>query len=114
MATSTPYRSKNGKLLHYNEYDAWGNAYTGVPEDINHNGLNNGLGFTGYTWDAVLGVWFAQARMYDASSKRFMSADPIDGSILKPELFNPYLYCADDPVNNIDPTGMYMEGDEAL
>ena len=75
---------------------------------------HNGLGFTGYTWDAVLGVWFAQARMYDASSKRFLSTDPIGGSVLKPELFNPYAYCADDPINNIDPTGMYMEGDEAL
>ena len=52
--------------------------------------------------------------MYDASSKRFLSADPIGGSVLKPELFNPYLYCTDDPINNIDPTGMYMKGDEAL
>ena len=23
-----------------------------------------------------------------------------------------YLYCADDPINTIDPTGMYMPGDE--
>jgi len=52
--------------------------------------------------------------MYDAASKRFLSADPIGGSVLKPELFNPYAYCADDPINNIDPTGMYMPGDENL
>ena len=108
------YTDDAGKLLQYNEFDAWGNAYTGTPDDLNHNGLNNGLGFTGYTWDSVLGVWFAQARMYDAGTKRFLSADPIGGSVLKPVLFNPYLYCASDPVNNIDPTGMYMPGDENL
>ena len=52
--------------------------------------------------------------MYDAGTKRFLSADPIDGSVLKPVLFNPYLYCASDPVNNIDPTGMWMPGDENI
>ena len=108
------YTDGDGKLLQYNEFDAWGNAYTAEPDDVNHSGLNNGLGFTGYTWDAVLGVWFSQARMYDAGSKRFLSADPIGGSVLKPVLFNAYLYCASDPVNNIDPTGMYMPGDENL
>ena len=73
---------------------------------------HNGLGFTGYTWDSVLGVWFAQARMYDASSKRFLSADPIGGSIHSSQSVNPYTYCNNDPVNLIDPTGMWDEKGE--
>jgi RHS repeat-associated protein len=78
------YTDAAGKLLSYNEFDAWGNAYTAVPEDINANGLNNGLGFTGYTWDGVLDLYFAQARMYDAASRRFVSANPVGGSVLDP------------------------------
>jgi RHS repeat-associated protein len=69
-------------------------------------------GFTGYTWDAVLDVYFAQARLYDAGSKRFVQADPVGGSVANPLSLNAYLYCRDDPVNNIDPTGMVMPGDE--
>ena len=34
--------------------------------------------------------------------------------MLKPVLLNAYLYCASDPINNIDPTGMAMLGDENL
>jgi hypothetical protein len=62
----------DGKLVSYNEFDAWGNAYTAQPEDANYSGLNILTGFTGYTWDAVLEVYFAQARLYDNASKRFL------------------------------------------
>jgi RHS repeat-associated protein len=96
----------------YNEFDAWGIAYTGQPEDANYSGLNVLTGFTGYTWDAVLEVYFAQARLYDAGNKRFAQADPVGGSVANALSLNAYLYCRDDPVDNIDPTGMVMPGDE--
>jgi RHS repeat-associated protein len=56
----------------------------------------------------------AQARLYDAGNKRFLQTDPVGGNITVSLSFNAYLYCRDDPVNNIDPTGRYMPGDEAL
>ena len=62
----------------------------------------------------MLGAYFAQARTYDAANRRFMQADPLAGKITRPISLNPYLYCEDDPVNNIDPTGMAMPGDENL
>jgi RHS repeat-associated protein len=98
----------------YNEFDAWGSAYTDQPDDANYSGLDVLTGFTGYTYDAVLEVYFAQARLYDAENKRFMQTDPVGGSITVTLSFNAYLYCRDDPVNNIDPTGQIMPGDERL
>ncbi|MCL2047053.1 MAG: RHS repeat-associated core domain-containing protein, partial [Oscillospiraceae bacterium] len=71
-------------------------------------------GFTGYTWDVVLEVHFAQARLYDPIAKRFMQTDPIGGRVRSPMSINPYLYCRNDPVNYIDPTGMAMPDDYLL
>ena len=50
--------------------------------------------------------------MYDAASKRFLSADPIGGSIHSSQSINPYTYCNNDPVNLIDPIGMWDEKGE--
>jgi hypothetical protein len=62
----------------------------------------------------VLEVHFAQARLYDAGNKRFAQTDPIGGSVATPLSLNPYLYCQNDPVDYIDPTGKIMAGDEHL
>ncbi|MCL2047049.1 MAG: hypothetical protein FWG88_11795 [Oscillospiraceae bacterium] len=104
----------HGATHTYNEHDAWGNAYTSQPEGINQSGLNLLTGFTGYTWDAVLEVHFAQARLYDPIAKRFMQTDPIGGRVRSPMSINPYLYCRNDPVNYIDPTGMWIDSDSTL
>lgn len=40
--------------------------------------------------------------MYDPSTARFLSKDPTGGKVGSPNL---YLYCANDPVNRIDPSG---------
>ena len=55
--------------------------------------------FTSYTYDPVIGKYFAQARFYDSAQGRMLSPDPIKRSL------NPYPYCENDPVNYVDPTG---------
>jgi len=42
--------------------------------------------------DMVLGVYFAQARMYDAADKRFMAADQHKGTIINAATLIPYVY----------------------
>lgn len=51
----------------------------------------------------------AQMRRYDAHWSRFSQPDPSDGSydLSDPQSFNRYAYVQNDPVNFVDPTGLY-------
>jgi len=62
--------------------------------------------YTGYAYDQVLGVYYAQARMYDASDRRFMAVDPLKGSVANPQTMAQYTYCLNNPIRFIDPTGL--------
>ncbi|MFR2289774.1 MAG: RHS repeat-associated core domain-containing protein, partial [Butyricicoccus sp.] len=55
--------------------------------------------YTGYTWDEVLDLYFAQNRFYDPADHRFTQEDPIkDGE-------NWYRYCGNEPLGHIDWNG---------
>lgn len=60
------------------------------------------FGYTGRQYDPETGLWQYRARYYHAQLGQFLSQDPI-GTKDDPNL---YLYVANDPVNNTDPTGM--------
>jgi len=47
------------------------------------------------------------ARYYGASLGRFLSSDPIDGTLREPQSWNRYAYVDNNPLVFIDPTGMY-------
>ncbi len=56
---------------------------------------------------------FMRARFYDPSIGRFLSKDPVDGSLNNPTTLHPYLYASSNPVCVIDPsgrTGFYILG----
>ncbi|MDE7443473.1 MAG: hypothetical protein K2M65_04860 [Muribaculaceae bacterium] len=61
--------------------------------------------FGGKEYDAVgsLNLYDFEARMYDPALARFMSPDPLADRY--PSV-SPYAYCANNPIRNIDPTGM--------
>jgi len=42
--------------------------------------------------DPVLNLYFAQARMYDPTTRRFMAVDPIRGNIFNPQLMIAYTW----------------------
>lgn len=64
--------------------------------------------FTGKERDTETGLDNFGAR-YDASSLgRFMTPDPLGGSIANPQTLNKYSYVANNPINFTDPTGLYM------
>jgi len=54
--------------------------------------------FTDQEQDAETGLYYYNARYYDPALGRFVSADPLVG-------LNRYAYCANNPVNAIDPSG---------
>ncbi len=68
--------------------------------------------FTGYERDqetaagTSAGNDYAYARYYNSRLGRFMSGDPLDGDISDPQTLNKYAYVRNNPINEIDPTGL--------
>ena len=63
------------------------------------------FGFTGYQMEAAGGVYFAQARRYDAVVGRFVSEDKIPGFTIMPLTMNRYSYCWNQPMDHVDLDG---------
>lgn len=69
------------------------------------------FGFTGYQTDAAGGLYFAQARRYDAGTGRFVSEDKVKGFLDAPFTLNPYSYCWNKPMELVDLNGLWPEQD---
>ena len=54
---------------------------------------------------------YLRARWYDASTGRFNRLDPFFGNLTDPQSLHKYAYVHGDPVNGIDPTGLFTIGD---
>ena len=77
-------------------YDAYGNA-------INDNGDDdNPYRYCGESYDEETGLYYLRARYYDTTIGRFMSEDPAQDGL------NWYNYCGNNPVQCVDPSGMYV------
>ena len=99
-------------------FDEFGNDIR-TAKDIFKDSLQN-FGFTGYQMDSAGGLYFAQARRYDAGVGRFVSEDFIKGHIAVPYTMNHYNYCWNRPMDLVDLNGMWpqfpdylIEGNEA-
>nr|WP_260408521.1 toxin C-terminal domain-containing protein [Planomonospora venezuelensis] len=68
-------------------------------------------GFIGGTQDASTGLTHLGAREYDPAIGRFISVDPLHGTLEGPQSLNAYTYGINNPVNNADPTGKCVPGD---
>jgi RHS repeat-associated protein len=66
--------------------------------------------FTGTEYDAETGLYYYRARYYDASTGRFISKDPIGFAGGDTNL---YRYVGNNPINWIDPMGLWSSGVEA-
>ncbi|MFQ5684737.1 MAG: RHS repeat domain-containing protein [Candidatus Binatia bacterium] len=70
------------------------------------NGQTSKWAFTNYERDAESGLDYAGFRYYSSRLGRFMSTDPIAGSIVNPQRLNLYAYVGNDPINRADPLGL--------
>lgn len=99
--------SKGQKEAEYS-YDAFGRPTIsqGLGLMRGFNREKNIFSYTGYQYDRTTGLLFAQARYYMPEIGRFISEDPIQGTILNPQTLNSYIYCNNNPLTYIDPLGL--------
>ena len=67
----------------------------------------NAWGFTGEWQDPSLGMLYLRARWYEPEAGRFTQRDPWGGDAWQPGAGNEYNYADGNPVNQVDPTGLY-------
>ncbi|MFG2640348.1 ricin-type beta-trefoil lectin domain protein [Streptomyces sp. NPDC048370] len=79
--------------------DAFGNVRGTAPSDWAGN-----KGFVGGQKDDTTGLTSLGVRLYQPTTGRFISADPLL-SPMDPQQWNGYAYANNDPVNNTDPDG---------
>ncbi len=63
--------------------------------------------FTGYERDTETGLDYAFARYYSPRLGRFLSPDPMGGSLGDPQSLNRYSYTRNNPTNLMDPSGKW-------
>ena len=94
------------------EYDAWGNT---TITDTSTSGIGsiNPIRYRGYYYDNETGFYYVSSRYYDPVTGQWISPEPNvyycefdEGAGLLG--YNVYAYCANNPVNNLDPTGEFV------
>jgi RHS repeat-associated protein len=76
-------------------------AYTTTADDPTENH------FTGKERDSESGNDYFLARYYGSIGGRFLSPDPLSGSVANPQSLNHYVYALNNPLRFTDPTGKY-------
>ena len=89
-------------------YDSFGNRFEA--ETYENPTVENPYQFAGYRWDQDAEMFYCNARWYNPEIYRFTGRDPVRGEYKEPFTLHAYLYCANNPVNCIDPNGRSLVG----
>ena len=86
-------------------------TYTDYGETAESQGgsFNNEIRFAGGVYDEITGLYYLNARFYDPAVGRFLNPDSYRGEPVDPQTLHLYVYCANNPVNLVDPTGYAAE-----
>jgi RHS repeat-associated protein len=95
----------SGNLIDTYNYKAFGELLN------SSGGSENNYLFAGEQLDPVLGDYYNRARYYDPQTGRFTKRDSHSGNIVEPPTLHKYIYTSNNPVNFIDPTGLYTLSD---
>ena len=85
-------------------YQPFGDDFTSELEEQ----VTNNFKFTGQWYDSEISQYYLRARDYYPAIYRFTSRDPVKGKFKEPLTLHVYLYCANDPLNRIDPSGNFF------
>jgi len=92
-----------GDKVRSTEYDPFGNWRAAVGQSNIH------MLYQGQQLDNESSLYYLRARYYDPLIGRFISKDPVKGSLTNPQTQNPYAYSLNNPINLSDPSGEFFE-----
>jgi RHS repeat-associated protein len=90
----------NGAVTDTYAYDAFGNLI-----GSSGSGTPNNYLYCCEQFDADLGFYYLRARFMNPNTGRFWTTDTFEGDQEDPVSLHKYLFVADNPVNNTDPSG---------
>jgi RHS repeat-associated protein len=90
------------QILEAYAYDAYGNAI-----GFNAAAALTTLLYSGEQFDSRIGQQYLRARYYNSATGTFNRLDPFSGNLRDPQSLHKYLYTHGDPINSIDPTGLF-------
>ena len=70
--------------------------------------LKNEICYTGGIYDESTGLYYLNARYYDPENGRFLTEDTYRGEVKKPDTLHLYVYCKNNPINYVDPSGHFL------
>ncbi len=91
-----------GNKVRSTEYDPFGNWRAAKGQANIH------MLYQGQQLDNESSLYYLRARYYDPTIGRFISRDPIKGTLTNPQTQNPYVYSLNNPVNLSDPSGEFV------
>ena len=71
------------------------------------NKAENEVCYTGGIYDQRTGLYYLNARYYNPEDGRLVTEDTYRGENDKPDTQHLYVYCANNPINHVDPSGHY-------
>jgi RHS repeat-associated protein len=86
-------------------YDAYG-VMLGTDDTAAEN-ADTSLLYAGEQYDSDLDHYYLRARYYNPWSGTFNRTDPFAGNNQDPQSLHKYLYCHNNPVNAVDPSGEF-------
>jgi RHS repeat-associated protein len=95
----------NGAVVESYDFDAWGRLLSVTDGNGNAqkaSAIGNRYLFQGREYSWTTGLYYFRARWYDPVTGRWLSPDPIgiSGGL------NQFVFCANNPVNAVDPDGL--------
>ena len=79
----------------------------GETTELTGNGFDNQVCYTGGIYDESTALYYLNARYYDPEIGRFISQDTYRGELDDPGQWHLYAYCANNPINYVDPSGHF-------